>query len=323
VALMEQLFRYNCQKSPQCSAKFLSIVLVYKGEFVSDYLVRILGKEAGVRGIACMTTGLVSEAARRHGTSPAATGALGYGLTAAVLLGSLLKVQQRVALKVAGQGPLKKMITESDAYGNVRGYVNVPNLPAATAIRPDIIAEAIGRQGNLTVVKDLRMKSLYESTVPLQTGYLDADLTYYLNQSEQTPSVVEIGVQVDANGNVEAAGGILLQTLPGEEITTLEQLSEQLDDLPPVGQVLADGRTPQDILAIVFRTVDFDWLEERALQFKCGCSRARSLQALSLLNREDLIGLIAEGEAVVDCHFCHEQYIFKNDELEALMAEII
>jgi len=294
-----------------------------KGEFVSDYLVRILGKEAGVRGIACMTTGLVSEAARRHGTSPAATGALGYGLTAAVLLGSLLKVQQRVALKVAGQGPLKKMITESDAYGNVRGYVNVPNLPAATAIRPDIIAEAIGRQGNLTVVKDLRMKSLYESTVPLQTGYLDADLTYYLNQSEQTPSVVEIGVHVDANGNVEAAGGILLQTLPGEEITTLEQLSEQLDDLPPLGQVLADGRTPQDILAIVFRDVDFDWLEERALQFKCGCSRARSLQALSLLNREDLIGLIAEGEAVVDCHFCHEQYVFKNDELEALMAEII
>jgi molecular chaperone Hsp33 len=294
-----------------------------KGEFVSDYLVRILGKEAGVRGIACMTTGLVSEAARRHGTSPAATGALGYGLTAAVLLGSLLKVQQRVALKVAGQGPLKKMITESDAYGNVRGYVNVPNLPAATAIRPDIIAEAIGRQGNLTIVKDLRMKSLYESTVPLQTGYLDADLTYYLNQSEQTPSVVEIGVQVDANGNVEAAGGILLQTLPGEEITTLEQLSEQLDDLPPLGQVLADGRTPQDILAIVFRDVDFDWLEERALQFKCGCSRARSLQALSLLNREDLIGLIAEGEAVVDCHFCHEQYIFKNDELEALMAESI
>jgi molecular chaperone Hsp33 len=293
-----------------------------KGEFVSDYLVRILGKEAGVRGIACMTTGLVSEAARRHGTSPAATGALGYGLTAAVLLGSLLKVQQRVALKVAGQGPLKKMITESDAYGNVRGYVNVPNLPAATAIRPDIIAEAIGRQGNLTIVKDLRMKSLYESTVPLQTGYLDADLTYYLNQSEQTPSVVEIGVQVDANGNVEAAGGILLQTLPGEEITTLEQLSEQLDDLPPLGQVLADGRTPQDILAIVFRNVDFDWLEERALQFKCGCSRARSLQALSLLNREDLIGLIAEGEAVVDCHFCHEQYVFKNDELEALMAEI-
>jgi molecular chaperone Hsp33 len=199
----------------------------------------------------------------------------------------------------------------------------VPNLPAATAIRPDVIAEAIGRQGNLTIVKDLRMKSLYESTVPLQTGYLDADLTYYLNQSEQTPSVVEIGVQVDANGNVEAAGGILLQTLPGEEITTLEQLSEQLDDLPPLGQVLADGRTPQDILAIVFRDVDFDWLEERALQFKCGCSRARSLQALSLLNREDLIELIAEGEAVVDCHFCHEQYIFKNDELEALMAESI
>ena len=176
---------------------------------VSDYLVRVLGKEAGVRGIACVTTDLVQEAARRHGTSPAATAALGYGLTSAVLLGSLLKVQQRVALKVSGNGPLEKMIAESDAYGHVRGYVNVPNVPAARAIHPDVVAETIGRRGQLTVVKDLRLKNLYESTVPIQTGYLDADLTYYLNQSEQLPSVVEIGVKVDAAGRVEAAGGLL------------------------------------------------------------------------------------------------------------------
>jgi molecular chaperone Hsp33 len=303
--------------------EYLNIVLGNKGEFVSDYLIRVLGKEAGVRGIACVTTGLVSEAARRHGTSPAATGALGYGLTAAALLGSLLKVQQRVALKVAGKGPLKKMITESDSYGNVRGYVNVPNIPAASAIQPDVVAETIGRRGTLTVVKDLRLKNLYESTVPIQTGYLDADLTYYLNQSEQTPSVVEIGVKVDANGQVEAAGGLLLQTLPGEETTTLEGLSERLDDLPPLGEVLADGRTPQDILATIFRDVDFEWLEERSLKFTCGCSRERSRQALSLLDLEELSGLIEEGEAIVDCHFCHEQYVFKRDDLEALMAEIV
>ncbi|MCB0115055.1 MAG: Hsp33 family molecular chaperone HslO [Caldilineaceae bacterium] len=288
---------------------------------MNDYLTRVLGREAGVRGIACVTTDLVSEAARRHGTSPAATAALGYGLTAAVLLGSLLKVQQRVALKVAGGGPLQKMITESDAYGHVRGYVNVPNVPAASAIRPEIVAETIGRGGKLTVVKDLKLKSLYESTVPLQTGFLDADLTYYLNQSEQTPSVVEIGVKVDANGHVEAAGGLLLQTLPGEETSTLERLSERLDDLPPLGEVLVDGRTPQDILAVLFRDVDFEWLEERPLEFKCGCSRKRSRQALQLLPAEDLHSLIAEGEAVVDCHFCHERYVFEREELQTLLAE--
>ncbi len=287
---------------------------------MSDYLVRVLGKEAGIRGIACVTTDLVREAARRHGTSPAATAALGYGLTAAVLLGSLLKVQQRVALKVTGNGPLQKMITESDSYGNVRGYVNVPNVPTARAIRPDVVAEAIGPQGQLTVVKDLKLKNLSESRVALQTGYLDADLTYYLNQSEQTPSVVEIGVKVDAAGHVEACGGLLLQTLPGEETATLEQLSERLDDLPHLGEVLADGRTPQDILAIIFQDVDFEWLEERPLQFKCGCSRERSRQALSLLDREDLLALIEEGEAVVDCHFCHERYIFTPDELAEVLA---
>lgn len=287
---------------------------------MNDYLIRILGREAGVRGIACVTTDLVREAARRHGTSPAATGALGYGLTAAVLLGSLLKVQQRVAIKVAGGGPLQKMVTESDAYGHVRGYVNVPNVPAASAIRPEVVAEAIGRRGNLTVVKDLKLKNLYESTVPIQTGFLDADLTYYLNQSEQTPSVVEIGVKVDANGHVEAAGGLLLQTLPGEDTNILERLTERLDDLPPLGDVLADGRTPQDILAVLFRDVDFEWLEERPLHFTCGCSRERSQQALQLLGAEDLRGLIEEGEAVVDCHFCHERYVFGREELEVLLA---
>jgi molecular chaperone Hsp33 len=290
---------------------------------VNDYLIRVLGKEAGVRGIACVTTHLVQEAAQRHSTSPAATAALGYGLTGAALLGALLKVQQRVALKVSGAGPLQKMIAEADSYGNVRGYVNVPNVPAASAIQPDVIAETIGRQGNLTVVKDLRLKSLYESTVPIQTGYLDADLTYYLNQSEQSPSVVEIGVKVDTSGRVEAAGGLLLQTLPGEETSTLERLSERLDDLPPLGDVLATGHSPQDVLAGIFRDVDFEWLEERPLHFNCGCSRARSRQALGLLSREELEGLIEEGEAVVDCHFCHEQYVFKRNELEALAAEKI
>ncbi len=288
---------------------------------MTDYLVRVLGRDAGVRGIGCVTTDLVREAARRHGTSPAATAALGYGLTAAVLLGSLLKVQQRVALKVAGGGPLQKMVTESDSYGHVRGYVNVPNVPAARAIRPDVVAETIGRHGNLTVVKDLRLKSLYESTVPIQTGFLDADLTYYLNQSEQTPSVVEIGAKVDATGAVEAAGGLLLQTLPGEDASILGRLSERLDDLPPLSDVLADGRTPQDILSVLFRDVEFEWLEERPLQFTCGCSRQRSKQALQFLNREEIEGLIEEGEAVVDCHFCHERYVFGKDELVELLAE--
>jgi molecular chaperone Hsp33 len=287
---------------------------------VTDTLVRILGKDAGVRGIACVTTELVREAAGRHGTSPAATAALGYGLTGAVLLGALLKVQHRVALKVAGGGPLQKMITESDSYGNVRGYVNVPNVPAARTIEPDVVAETIGRRGNLTVVKDMRLKNLYESTVPLQTGYLDADLTYYLNQSEQTPSVVEIGVKIDESGEVAAAGGLLLQTLPGEETSTLEHLSERLDDLPPLGDVLAEGRTPQDLLAMVFGSVEYEWLEERPLHFSCGCSRDRSLQALQLLGREDVEALLEEGEAVVDCHFCHERYVFDREELQQLLV---
>lgn len=288
---------------------------------MSDYLVRVMGKEANVRGVACVTTELVREAARRHQTSPLATAALGQALTGAALLGSMLKVQHRIAMKIQSEGLAQKIVTEGDSYGNVRGYLSVPGMAWDGPITAPAVAQAIGRQGRITVVKDLKLRSLYESTVPLQTGYLDADLTYYLHQSEQTPSVVEIGVQVEEDGTVTAAGGMLIQTLPGySETAGLERLSERLDDLPHLEQVLADGKTPHDLLATVFRDTEFQWLEDRAVQFKCECSRARTEAALRSIGKAEIKSLIRDGEAVVDCHYCHERYLFDRADLEALLV---
>lgn len=288
---------------------------------MENYMVRALAKACGVRGLACLTTGVVQEAARRHHASPAGKTVLGYGLTGAALLGAMLKVQQQVAIKVEGSRALRKLVAESDSYGHLRGYF-ILREDAGQLADPSDIAAIVGQQGRLTVVKDLQLKELYESVVPLQTGRLDADLTYYLMMSEQIPSFVEIGVELDAQGNVRAAGGVLLQLLPDGDLTALARMAEQLDDLPPIGALLAGGETPQAILATLFGNEPYEVLEIGALDFRCTCSRERSRHALTLIGREELAALLAEGEAIIDCHFCHERYRFDRDELAAILAEL-
>ena len=292
-------------------------------EFTSgDHIVRVLAKEAGVLAMACSARSVVQEAARRHAASPVATAALGYGLSAAALMGSLLKVQQSVAIKVEGNGPLQKMVVESDSYGRLRGYVANPEWSAAGPVGAAEVAAGMGRLGLLTVVKDLGVKNLYEGVVPLQTGELDKDLMYYLMQSEQILSLLELGAELDADGRIAAAGGFLLQAVPGHDTAILEQLVERTEDLPPIERMLAEGDTPAGVLREIFGDVSYEILETRPIAFRCSCSRERSLQALRLLDREDLLTLIAEGEAVIDCHFCHERYVFDRSVIEDVLSAL-
>lgn len=289
---------------------------------MSDHIVRVLSKEAGVRGLACITSDLTRDGQRRHETSPLATAALGHGLTAAALLGALLKVKQRVALKAEGNGPLKKLLAESDSYGRVRGYVAVPDAPSPADIGPGEVSDGIGLPGLLTVVKDLGLKDLYHGVIELEGNPLDVELIRYLNISEQVPSVVEIGVGMDDFGELLAAGGLLLDVLPGRDLAALQELAERLEDLPTFDVLLADGHTPDDILARVFGPLPYEVLERRPLAFSCSCSRDRSLVALKALEPADLEILLAEGEAVVDCHFCRERYVFDRTDLAQLLADM-
>ncbi|HQY90151.1 Hsp33 family molecular chaperone HslO [Caldilinea sp.] len=289
---------------------------------MNDYIVRVLARHSGIRGLACLTTGVVAEVARRHQTSPAGKAVLGYGLTGAALLGALLKAKQQVAIKVEGSSSLRKLVAEASHDGHVRGYISFFDDPASHWLDPADVATIIGRQGRLIVVKDLRYKDLYESVVPLQTGRLDADLTYYLMMSEQTPSFVEIDALVNGQGELHAAGGALLQILPGGDLATLARMAEHLDDLPPIGELLANGETPEDVLASLFRGQAYDVLETHPLEFRCTCSRERSRQALKLIGRAEIESLIAEGEAIIDCHFCHERYQFDRADLKAVLTEV-
>lgn len=287
-----------------------------------SYLVRALSKEPALRGLVCVTTGLVDEARHLHETSPVATAALGHGLTAAALLGALLKVQQRVALKVEGDGPLQKMVVESDSYGHIRGYVAVPDVALPPPFDGAAVVQALGRQGVLTVVKDLQLKHLYEGVVPLQGGELDQELAHYFAQSEQIPSLVEIGVRVDEAGEVVAAGGLLIQPMPEQDPGVLEAVANRLDDLPPVEDCLAAGDTPESLLATLFGPIEYEILETRDLEYRCTCSWERSRKALLALGRDELKSLMQEGQAVIDCHFCHQQYVFGPEELETILEEL-
>jgi molecular chaperone Hsp33 len=290
---------------------------------VEDYLIRVIAKSAGVRGLACVTTQLANDAARRHGAAPTAAAALARGLTGGALMGALLKVGQRIAIKMEGGGPLEKVLVESDAYGRLRGYVGNPQLNLPVINGQHNVGGAVGDIGFLTVVRDLKLKEPVESVVPLQTGTVDADLTFFLNQSEQVLSAVEIGVLTDETGQITAAAGYLLQALPPYEEKTVQQLIDRVRSLPPIEKLLQEGDLPEDLLALNFTGMAYEVLEKRPLHYQCNCSQERSEQALINLGRVGLEELLAtEGEAVVNCHFCGQSYLFDADDLAMILAGI-
>lgn len=292
-------------------------------EQTQDYLVRIWAKEAGLRALACVTTGLANEAARRHAAQPPAAALLAQGLTGAALLGALLKVQQRIALKFEGNGPLQKILAESDSYGRVRGYVAQPEAVMPAGSQGTYGVDSLGTQITLTVVKDVQLANLQQSVVDMSGHSIDGGLTYYLHQSEQTASVVEIdeglNADDDADHRLDVSGGLLVQSLPDHEEGVLEQVADRLDGLPPMAQLLRDGKSVEEILAAIFVDFEYETLEVRPLEFHCSCSWERSEKALLMLGRDDLETLIDEGQAVVDCHFCHERYIFGREALEMIL----
>lgn len=290
---------------------------------MKDYMYLALAKKDGARGYAASTTHLVEEARQRHGASPTATAALGRALTAAALMSGLLKVGQRVALKWEGNGPLSKIIVEADSNGRVRGYVADPEVDLPLVQGEHDVPTAIGAAGLLTVVRDLRLPELAEGVVHLEVSDIAGDLAYFLEQSEQVPSVVEIGVTLNEDGSVAAAGGVLVQPLPPYDAAIIDRIRDRAQELPPIAGMLGDGKQPEAILDELFEGIPHTLLSKYPLQFECDCSRERTLAALITLGREELQALLdTEGQAVIDCRYCHEQYVFDREDLEAILATL-
>ena len=290
---------------------------------MKNYLVRLISDEANARGLACITTDLVDETRQLHDTSPVASAALGRALTGGTLMGALLKRNQRVGIKFEGNGPLRKIIVEADSTGTVRGFVGVPDVAVSLKNGKLDVGEALGTEGFLTVIRDEGLKEPYQGIVKLRTGEIAEDLAYYFTESEQIPSAVGLGVFVEPDGRVSAAGGFFIQTLPRADDKVIDTLIERLQDFPPVTTLLKDQKTPEDLLARIFEGFPYRILEKRELFLRCNCSRELIERVLISLGTSEIEGMLAdEGEAHITCEFCGRDYYFTREELEGLMQEM-
>jgi molecular chaperone Hsp33 len=286
---------------------------------MKDYLVRAMDKTCTIRAMACISTNLVEEACRRHGTYPTASVALGRALTGGALMGALLKTRQRVALKFEGDGPLKKILVEAESNGAVQGYVGEPRVDLPPKGGKYDVAGALGHAGFLTVAKDLRLKEPHKGTVLLYTSEIAEDLAFYLADSEQIPSAVGLGVYIQPEGRISAAGGFLIQSLPHTDDQITDFLIGQIRKMPAITEFLRKGITPEEYLASIFSDIPFETLEKRELFFRCSCSKERMEQALISLGHKELASIASkEEEMEVTCEFCRERYVFSRGELEQL-----
>ncbi|HBT47042.1 MAG TPA: Hsp33 family molecular chaperone HslO [Peptococcaceae bacterium] len=285
---------------------------------MGDYLIRATG-EGGVLALVARTTDLVERARQLHRTSPTATAALGRLLTGGALMAATLKEGQSLTLRINGDGPLGSLVVVARP-GKIKGYVGEPQveLPLREDGKLDV-GRAVGR-GTLYVVKDLGLKEPYVGSVELVSGEIGEDLAHYFVSSEQKPSAVGVGVRVEPEGKVGAAGGFLVQLLPGAGEAVAELLENNLREAGPVSSLLAGGLSPEDIAHLLLKGLSFKVYERQPLRWACDCSRERLREVLLALGPQELERILVErGEAEATCAFCSRVYRFDRDEVEELL----
>ncbi|SOC26428.1 molecular chaperone Hsp33 [Ureibacillus xyleni] len=291
---------------------------------MSDYLVRGLGFNGNVRAFAARTTETVGEAQRRHNTWPTATAALGRSMTASVIMGAMLKGENKLTVKIEGNGPIGPMLIDANAKGEVRGYVTNPQVHfELNSIGKLDVRRAVGAEGTITVVKDLGMRDMFSGQTPIVSGEIAEDFTYYFAVSEQVPSSVGLGVLVNPDNTVLAAGGFILQLMPGCGEETITQIEQHLSTIEPVSKMIEKGLTPEQILEVVLGKENVQILDSMDVEFKCQCSKERFGAAIISLGVQEIQEMIDEdGQAEAQCHFCLETYHYDKQELEGFINEI-
>ncbi|MDD3193444.1 MAG: Hsp33 family molecular chaperone HslO [Oscillospiraceae bacterium] len=287
-------------------------------------LIRSISKSGGVVCTAIDSTDIAAEAERIHKTSATVTAALGRLLTAASLMGVMLKKEENsITLRLQGDGPAGLLIAVTDGLGNVRGDVENPvvEIPLNGAGKLDV-AGAVGHSGSLSVVKDLGLKDPYVGQVPIVSGEIAEDITNYYAVSEQTPTVCALGVLVNPDLTVQAAGGFLIQLLPGALEEDIDRLERNIGNMPSVTQMLTAGASPEDMCRRALAEFDPQMLETVHTAYRCTCSKQRVERALLSIGRRDLEEMIAEEEHIeVGCHFCGKKYDFSNADLRKLLEK--
>lgn len=294
---------------------------------MKDYVIKATSGNGQVRAYVGITKNLVQTARDNHNTIKVATAALGRTLTATAMMGLMMKNDNdELSVIIKGGGPIGTILTTADSKGNVKGYVQYPDLNGVEV--QDYpngklnVAGAVGKDGYVKVIKDLGLREPYVGSYPLVSGEIAEDFTHYFALSEQTPSVVSLGV-LTTETTVEQAGGLIVQLMPDATEETISTLEQNVGKLKSVTTMLSEGMTPDDILNLVLEGLDPKILDICDVKFDCNCSKDRIKKVLISLGRDTLIEIIEEDkQAEISCHFCNSAYHYTEEELREILNEM-
>lgn len=290
---------------------------------MEDIIIRGNEKNGKIRFFAAMTTSLVNDAHNIHITTPVVSAAFGRTLTAAAMMGTMLKGDnETLSIQLKGDGPLEGVVAVGNSKGEVRGYVlnNAVDLPLKPNGKLDV-GGAIGR-GYLTVVRDLKMREPYVGRVELQSGEVADDLTYYFASSEQIPSVVALGVLVDRDYSIRAAGGYIIQLMPDAEEADIAKIEDNIKDIPSVTNMLESGLDPESIIGRVLDGFELQVTERMTPAYRCNCNENSIKRALISVGTEELKDILAkEGAAELTCYYCNKTYKISGEEIREILEK--
>ncbi len=290
---------------------------------MSDYMIRATAANGQIRAFAATTRDLTEYARNAHNTSPVVTAALGRTMTAAVMMGSMLKGDKELlTVKIQGDGPIGSLTVTADSKANVKGYVNNPDvmLPPSKEGKLDV-GKALDL-GVLTVIKDIGLKEPYSGQTHLVSGEIAEDLTYYFAASEQIPTSVALGVLMNKDNTVRQAGGFIIQMMPYAEEETISKLEKKIAEFKSVTYALEHEHTPEKMMEDLLGDMDMKIYEKVPTQFHCNCSKERVEKAVISVGKKEIQNMIDDGEPIeVNCHFCNTHYHYSVDDLKRMLNE--
>ncbi len=292
---------------------------------MNDYLVRGMSMDGFVKLVAIRSTEMVRRGAEIQKTTPNATAAFGRALTACSMMGNMQKAENgSMTMQIKGGGPIGGITCVSDSVGNVRGYVVNPYVELVEKYPGKLdVGATVGKDGTITVIRDLQMKEPYIGSVQLISGEIGDDVTAYFAESEQTPTACALGVLVDRDQTVKVAGGYIAQLLPGAPEETIDALEKGIQRAGAVTAMLEAGLSPEEILGQVCGDLGVVFLETQEVGYKCYCSRERVEKALISIGRKELTEIMEEGKAFpVECQFCDAVYSFTPDNIKELLEKV-
>lgn len=289
---------------------------------MGDYLLKTIAFDNQVRIFACVTTDTINYIGKKMSYYPSALDAVGRVLSMGVMMGSMLKLDETVTIRVEGDGPIGKIIVDADAHGNVRAYADNPRCHFEYSDYRLNAKATIGQTGFINVIKDLKMKEPFIGSTPIINGEMAEDFAYYFSVSEQIPTAISLGVLVDTDNLAKVSGGFLIQLLPNTTEEVIEKIENKLKLLPTMTEMLSSGMTIEDIIYNI--SDDVKILEKVDVQFKCNCSKERFERGLISLGKKEIEEIIKEdGKADTVCHFCNTHYLFTKEELEEIAAKAV